>query len=119
MAAEGFHVLMEALSINNLFTGYKMGNHDPVVVSHLQFDDDTLTLCDKSWGNIRAMRAILFLFEDLSSLKVNFSKSLLVGVNVNGSLLSEAASFLNCKVGVTPFRYLGLPIGGNASRLAF
>jgi hypothetical protein len=44
--AEGFNVLMDALSVNNLFTGYKMGNHDPVVVSHLQFADDTLILSE-------------------------------------------------------------------------
>ena len=65
------------------------------------------------------MRAILLLFEDLSGLKVNFSKSLLVGINVNGSWLSEAATMLNCKVGTIPFMYLGLPIGGDASRLIF
>ena len=117
--AEGFHVLMEALSVNNLFIGYQMGSHDPVVVSHLQFAEDTLILCEKSWANIIAIQAILLLFEDLSGLKVNFSKSLLVGVNVHGSWLSEDASILNCKVGVTPFMYLGLLIGGNASPLDF
>ena len=96
-----------------------MGCHDPVVLSHLQFADDTILLCEKSWANIRATRAILLLFEDLSSLKVNFSKSLLVGINISGSWLSEAATVLNCKVGTIPFMYLGLPIGGDASRLIF
>ena len=119
LAAEGLHVLMEALSANNLFTGYRVGSIAPVVVSHLQFADDTIILCEKSWANIRAIRAILLLFEDLSGLKVNFSKSLLVGINVHGSWLSEAASVLNCKIGSTPFVYLGLPIGGNPSRLVF
>ena len=59
------------------------------------------------------------LFENLSGLRVNFSKSQLVGVNVNTSWLSEAAMVLSCKVGSIPFVYLGLPIGGNARRLAF
>ena len=74
---------------------------------------------EKSWANIRAMRAVLLLFQDLSGLKVNFSKSLLVGVNVPESWLVEAAVVLNCKVGAIPFMYLGLPIGGNARRLDF
>ena len=105
LETEGFHVLMEAFAVNNLFTGYTVGCHDPVVLSHLQFADDTIILCEKSWANIRATRAILLLFEDLSRLKVNFSKSLLVGININGSWLSEAATVLNCKVGTIPFMY--------------
>jgi len=44
LAVEGFHVLMESLSVNNLFTGYHMGRGEPVIVSHLQFLDDTLIL---------------------------------------------------------------------------
>ena len=119
LAAEGFHVLMESLSANNLFTGYRVGSGITTVVSHLQFADDTLILGGKSWANIRAMRAILLLFEALSGLKVNFSKSFLVGVNVAPSWLAEAAMVLNCKVGSIPFVYLGLPIGGNARRLSF
>jgi len=65
------------------------------------------------------MRVVLLLFEALSGLKVNFSKSLLVGMNVAMSWLNEAAMVLNCKVGSIPFMYLGLSIGGNARRLSF
>jgi len=119
LAVEGFHVLMDSLSHNNLYKGNKVGRNDPVVVSHLQFADDTLILGEKSWANIRAMRAVLIIFQELSGLKVNFSKSLLVGVNVPGSWLVEAAMVLNCKVRTIPFMYLGLPIGGNARRLDF
>ena len=42
-----------------------------------------------------------------------------MGVNVQGSWLAEAALVLNRKVGTILFMYLGLPIGGNARRLAF
>jgi hypothetical protein len=65
------------------------------------------------------MCAILFLFEALSGLKVNFSKSLLVAVNVAPSWLSKPAMVLNFKVGSIPFVYLGLPIGGTSCRLSF
>lgn len=119
LVAEGFNVLMEAMVARRLFHGYCVGSHDPLMVSHLQFADDTLILCEKSWANIRALRATLLIFEELSGLKVNFSKSLLVGVNVPGSWLLEASLVFNCKVGTIPFLYLGLPIGGNASQLVF
>ncbi|MCI78648.1 cysteine-rich receptor-like protein kinase, partial [Trifolium medium] len=40
-----------------------------LTVSHLQFVDDTLLLGTKSWANVRALRAVLVLFETMSSLK--------------------------------------------------
>ncbi|KEH15328.1 hypothetical protein MTR_1350s0010, partial [Medicago truncatula] len=115
----GLNVLMQALVEANIFTGYKVGGANLVVVSHLQFADDTLLIGNKSWANVRALRAGLVLFEAMSGLKVNFHKSSLVGVNINASWLSEAASVLGCKVGKVPFLYLGLPIGGDPRRLLF
>jgi hypothetical protein len=52
LAAEGFHVMMEALVTNNIFTGYKVGRDQNLSVSHLQFADDTLILGEKSWANV-------------------------------------------------------------------
>ncbi|XP_045797669.1 uncharacterized protein LOC123891830 [Trifolium pratense] len=119
LAAEGLNVLMEAMVARNLFTGYSIGEQGMVSVSHLQFADDTLLLGVKSWANVRALRAVLVLFETMSGLKVNFSKSMLVGVNISDSWLGEAASVLRCKVGKIPFLYLGLQIGGDPRRLSF
>ncbi|GAU37198.1 hypothetical protein TSUD_30630 [Trifolium subterraneum] len=52
-----------------------------VAISHLQFADDTLLVGVKSWANVRALRAVLILFERISGLKVNFHKSLPIGGN--------------------------------------
>jgi len=48
LAAEGLNVLMKALVEANVFTGYSVGDANPVVVSHLRFADDTLLLGKKS-----------------------------------------------------------------------
>jgi len=96
-----------------------VGSVNPTVVSHLQFADDTLIIAEKSWANVRAMRVVLNLFESISGLKVNFTKSQLIGVNVHGSWLVEATLVLKCKVGNLPFVYLGMPIGGDARRFSF
>ena len=114
LAAEGFNVLMKSMFANHFVHGYKVSTNVPMVVSHLQFADDTLILADKSWANVRAMCVVLFFFESISGLKVNVSKSHLVGVNVQDSWLTEAALVLNCRVGSLPFVYLGLPIGGDS-----
>jgi len=119
LAAEGLNVMMSSTVRNNLFTCFTVGSSTSVVVSHLQFADDTLLIGTKSWANVRALRAVLTLFAEMSGLKVNFNKSMLVGLNIEQSWLIEAASILNCKVGKVPFLYLGLPIGGDPRRLAF
>jgi len=118
LAAEGLNIMMKAMVESSLFRGYSVGEANPMVVSHLQFADDTLLLGEKSWANVRALRAILILFEAVSGLKVNFHKSMLVGVNISFSWLTEVTSLLNCKMGKVPFLYLGLPIGGNPRRLS-
>jgi len=65
------------------------------------------------------MRAVLLFFEEISRLKVNFNKSMLTGVNVPETWLSEAASVMNCRTRTIPFVYLGLPIGEDARKLSF
>jgi len=119
LAVEGLNVMMKVVVDNNLFKGYGVGASNLVEVSHLQFADNTLLLGEKSWANVRALRAVLTLFADMSGLKVNFHKSLLVGVNIEDSWLIEAASILNCKVGKISFLYLGLSIGSDPRKLAF
>jgi len=119
LIAEGLNVMMKSVVDNNLYTGYGVGLSNSVVVSHLQFADDMLLLGEKSWANVRALRAVLNLFADMFGLKVNFHKTLLVGINIGDSWLTEATSILNCKVDKIPFMYLGLSIGGDPQRLDF
>jgi len=110
---------MNALVSNNLFRGYSVGQHGEVLLSHLQFADGTIIIGEKTWSNVCSMQVVLLLFEDISRLKVNFNKSMLTGVNVSVSWLSEAASVMNCRMGSIPFVYLGLPIGGDVKKITF
>ena len=109
--------MMRSLTDACLFHGYVVGSTSLVHISHLQFADDTLIIENKSWANVRLMRHMLLLFEEISSLKVNFKKSILTGVNVCDSWLKEATQVLNCKTGYIPFVYLGIPIEGDMHQL--
>jgi len=65
-------MMMESLVSHNIITVYKVGRDMALNVSHLQFANDTLIVGNKSWANVRAMRVVLYLFEAMSGLKVNF-----------------------------------------------
>jgi len=119
LAAEGFNVIMNKVVGAQLFHGYRIGRGNEVNITHLQFADDTIIIGDKSWLNVRTMRAVLLLFEDVSGLKVNFNKSMLTDINISDSWLSEAALVIKCRRGSIPFIYLGLPIGGSPTKLCF
>ena len=112
-------MLMNAVVGANLFSGYGVGRLGEVRLTHLQFADDTLIIGEKSWLNVRTMRAMLLLLEEISGLKVNFNKSMLTGVNISESWLSEAAMVMNFRRGTIPFVYLGLSIGGDSRKLSF
>jgi hypothetical protein len=117
LVAEGFAGLMRSAVEKNLFKGFGVGSNN-LIVSHLQYADDTLCLGEASMDNLWTLKAILRGFELASGLKVNFSKSCLMGVNVPNVFLDMACDFLNCKLGVVPFMYLGLPVGANPRRKA-
>ncbi|KAK2422417.1 hypothetical protein QL285_032952 [Trifolium repens] len=111
LVAEGLNALSHRAVSLGFFKGFKIGSD--VVVSLLQYADDTLFIGEACVENLWAMKAMLRWFELVSGLKVNFSKSRLIGVNVASDFLQVAAKFLHCKLGSLPFTYLGLPVGAN------
>ena len=70
LAAEGFNVLMLSTIEVGLFSGYHVGHENALCLSHLQFADDTLIIGEKSWANVRSIRAVLMIFKQVSGLKV-------------------------------------------------
>ncbi|OMO98831.1 reverse transcriptase [Corchorus capsularis] len=98
-----------------LFTGFKVGN---VAISHLQFADDTLIMCQADLEQVLNVRRVLGCFQLISGLKINFSKSSILGINVDQSIVQEWASIIKYKVGSFPCFYLGLPLGARPNSVA-
>jgi len=117
LVAEGFSGLMRQAKEENLFEGFEVGENG-LVVSHLQYADDTLCIGKATVENLWAMKAILRGFEMVSGLKINFLKSSLIGVNVREDFMEMACNFLNCSRGSIPFIYLGLPVGANGRSMS-
>lgn len=89
-----------------------------IMVTHLQYADDTIIFCPPKLEYLCNIKKSLIAFQIVSGLGVNFHKSALYGINVDNTWLSQAAESLLCRTGSLPFTYLGLPIGGNTTRMA-
>lgn len=57
-------------------------------------------------------------YELASSLKVNFGKSKIFGLNTADSFLATRADFLSCYLDKIPFKFLGIKVGSNPMRVA-
>lgn len=88
-----------------------------MVVSHLQFADDTILFCNNNREEVANIKRILRCFQLMSGLKINFSKSSLCGVKIPSPDVEALAQILGCKVECLPIKYLGLPLEANPNRV--
>ncbi|WJX96923.1 hypothetical protein P8452_78057 [Trifolium repens] len=112
LVAEGLGGLMRRAVEVDRFRPFLVGGGE-APVSLLQYADDTLCIGEATVENLWVLKAVLRGFEMSSGLKVNFSKSCVIGVNISNEFLGMASEFLNCRIGRTPFKYLGLPVGAS------
>lgn len=94
-----------------MFEGFFPG-HGDLLVSHLQFADNTIIFCDNSQSQIRMLRCVLRCFEVVSNLHLNLTKSSLIAVGEIPNL-ELLATDLGCRTASLPSTYLGMPLGFN------
>lgn len=82
----------------------------PGGISHIQYADDTIIMIDGSDSSIRNLKLILYCFEWLSRLKINFHKNEVFVFGVEQAEKERMANMLNCKLGVLPLKYLVIPV---------
>ncbi|GKV33856.1 hypothetical protein SLEP1_g42305 [Rubroshorea leprosula] len=116
IVAEGLNGLVSSAVVKEQYKGVIVGN-GAVSVSHLQFADDMIFFGEVTEENIKAIKCIMMVFELVSGLKINFGKSQLMGIGVGEEWRARMAFRLYCKEGGFPFKYLGIPIGGNHRRI--
>ena len=78
-------------------------------LTHLQYADNTIIFLNLDEQSVITVKIILFYFEALSGLKINYQKS---DVLVVGGSKEEnsVANMLGCKVGKLPIKYLGIMV---------
>lgn len=109
MAAECLTKMVLAAQKNNLIQGLA-----PDLVEHgvaiLQYVDDTVICMSHDEDKTVNLKLLLYLFELMSGLKINFLKSEVFTIRGDNVIDKFYADLFNCQVGSLPMRYLGVPV---------
>ena len=84
-------------------------NFCPGGVISLQYADDTILFLENNRDTARNMKLILTCFEQVSGMRINYSKSELVPINLCEEDVAELKLVFGCIVGSFPIKYLGSP----------
>jgi hypothetical protein len=85
----------------------------PEGISHIQYVDDTILMVEGDDNSIINMKFILYCFEWLSSLRINYHKSEAYMFEMEEKDRFRITNMLNCQIGQLPIKYLGIPLSSN------
>ncbi|XP_057414833.1 uncharacterized protein LOC130709453 [Lotus japonicus] len=91
--------------------GFRFGSG--ISINHLQSVDDTLIFCGDDVCQLKRIYAAIEAFMWVSGLKVNFTKSQLIGCNIPHNRVVELAQRFDFSSGQLPIQYLGAPLVDN------
>jgi hypothetical protein len=77
----------------------------------LQYANDTLFILAADALQLFVLKGLLRSFTDSIGLRVNFSKSSLVPINISDDKAQHLAMTIGCSIASMPFTSLGLPLG--------
>jgi hypothetical protein len=109
IAAECLAKMILKAQSNGLFVGLAADLIDKGVAV-LQYADDTVLCFEHEPNKAVNIKLVLYVFEIMSGLKINFVKSKVLvvgGDNITGAYYAELFS---CQVGHFPTKYLGVPV---------
>ncbi|GKC91020.1 RNA-directed DNA polymerase, eukaryota, reverse transcriptase zinc-binding domain protein, partial [Tanacetum coccineum] len=113
---ESFHLSFQRVVDAGMFKGIKLSQS--LSLSHMFYADDAVFVGQWSDGNINTLIHVLECFYSASGLRINMSKSKIMGVNVEDEKVKHAASKLGCLTLKSPFLYLGTKVGATMSRVS-
>ncbi|GJX85559.1 hypothetical protein Tco_0336333 [Tanacetum coccineum] len=93
------------------------GVNDDILLTRDEVRDEVLFIGEWSIANLSGITHILHCFSLLSGLSINLKKSHLLGVGIRSEDVNAAALYFGCSTMKTPFKYLGVMVGGNSSTL--
>ena len=82
----------------------------PQGVVILQYADDTIICLKEDMDKARNMKLLLYIYELMSGLKINFTKSEVIMLNGDIDVELAYADLFNYQTGSFPIKYLGVPV---------
>jgi hypothetical protein len=76
----------------------------------LQYADDILLFLKHSFVDSAYLKWVMIYFEQISWMKINYSKSDMIPMNLTEDETNHYSRIFCCKVGSFPFKYLGVPL---------
>ena len=71
---------------------------------------DTISFMEHDIEKSTNLKLLLYIFEMMSGLKVNFLKSEILMVGGDAQVTKAYADLFNCDIGQFPLKYLGMPV---------
>jgi hypothetical protein len=75
-------------------------------LTHLQYADDTMICLETNEESIVNTKFILYCFENMSGMKINYHKSEVTVLGVSNKGSARIAKLFNCREGSLPMKYL-------------
>jgi hypothetical protein len=108
IAADGLSRTILRAQSNYLFCGL-IDHIKEKGVAVLQYANDTIICLKHDLDGARNLKLLLYMFELMAGLKINFHKSEVMMINDEDNWVEVYAGIFNCQIGSFPIKYLGVP----------
>nr|GFA30922.1 RNA-directed DNA polymerase, eukaryota, reverse transcriptase zinc-binding domain protein [Tanacetum cinerariifolium] len=113
LVMESFHISVQRVVNAGMFKGIQLGSS--FQVSHLFYADDAVFIGNWSDTNIDTIIRVLECFHKASGLRINLSKSKLLGISVSNAQVEQAANKIGSRL--STWKMKTLSIGGRLTLL--
>jgi hypothetical protein len=87
--------------------------HSDTTLATYQYEDDTILCIQDDKEQTSHLKLLLYLYESMSGLKINFSKSEAIMISQDDNKNLEFSNMFNCAIGKWPIKYVGVPVAGS------
>nr|GEY43063.1 RNA-directed DNA polymerase, eukaryota, reverse transcriptase zinc-binding domain protein [Tanacetum cinerariifolium] len=115
LVMKSLHISFQRVVDVDLFKGIELAHS--LNLSHMFYVDDAIFMGRWSESNIDTIVKVLDCFNRASGLRINMTKSKLLGISVEDDKVKQAAAKIGCNTLKTYFSYLRSKVGGCMSRI--